>query len=306
MQHRFVSLRPSSSVHGYINKRGIGMSNTTKPRSVAPGIINLGGNDIECHVLSDGRRVLETTQVQGLLGAAKDRHLSRQIERIGAELQANSVRPSLEPIEFIRPTGGTANGYEARAILAVCRAYQNGFIHNTLHPKQIPNAIKASEIVGACSEVGIVALIDEATGYETIRKSGELADIYRRFFLEKASMWELVFTAEISDAMCKLYRKPVERNPRWQAGVNGRIYDLVFGKTLMAELRRRNPKIDGRTDREWNHHQLLQEAVKAGFKHKLEVVLLLARTSSYVPQFWDRMRATFQGVPLQLELPEGA
>jgi hypothetical protein len=272
-----------------------------KPRSVAPGILNLGGRNIECHVLSDGRRVLCTTQFQAALGSFKNAHLGDQIERISAKLDSNSSRLTITVIEFSRPTGGTACGYEAEAILDVCLLYQKALVHGQLHPKQVPIALQACEIVAGCAKVGIVALVDEATGYQAIRNHGELADVYRRFFVEKALSWEMVFSEELSTAMCKLYRKPKERNPRWQAGVNGRIYEIIFGKQMMAELHRRNPLLKGGY-RWWKNHQWMNAGVRDTFRHKLEVVLLLANTSSYVPQFWDRMRAAFQNVPLQLEI----
>lgn len=271
----------------------------SKPRSVAPGVLNLGGQDIECHVLDDQRRVLGTTQVQYILGASKNRHLERSIDRISAKDNDIQARPSLEPIEFVRPDGRSiVFGYDATAVLDLCLAYQRAFVAGTLHAKQTQMAIRACEIVGACAKVGIVALVDEATCYQQIRQSRELQNLFQLALLDEHAAWERMFTAELDEAMCRLYGKPFRRNPRWMAGVNARIYDLALGKETAAELRKRNP--DPRHG--FNHHQLLVEAARRGFRRALDEILLLARTSGHRQQFWDRMAAHFRGEPLQLDM----
>jgi len=91
------------------------------PKSLASGSLSIGEKKVECHVLSDGRRVLDTSQAQAIFGAAKDRHFRRLLSRIPNASRYFKVRPS---IEFRRLDGFVAHAYEGRFIMQVCVAYQ--------------------------------------------------------------------------------------------------------------------------------------------------------------------------------------
>ena len=63
------------------------------PKSLASGSLSIGEKKVECHVLSDGRRVLDTSQAQAIFGAAKDRHFRRLLSRIPNASRYFKVRP---------------------------------------------------------------------------------------------------------------------------------------------------------------------------------------------------------------------
>ena len=65
------------------------------PKSLASGSLSIGEKKVECHVLSDGRRVLDTSQAQAIFGAAKDRHFRRLLSRIPNASRYFKVRPGL-------------------------------------------------------------------------------------------------------------------------------------------------------------------------------------------------------------------
>lgn len=269
-----------------------------RPRSVASGHLDIADQRVECHVLSDERRVLDTSQIQALLGAAKERHFRRMLERIPSLSEEIQARPS---IEFTRPDGRTvAYGYEAAVVTDVCLAYQRAFLDGTLHHKQVPIARRAMAIVAASAKVGLEALIDEATGYK-----GAPGDYLRKRFAEflrdRHDDWKARWTEDVLSALCRLYGKRYEPGmppPRCLWRAEGMIYDLLMGDDVMAEVRQRNPD----PQRGSNHHQLFRDAVQRLLESDLRVILALARTADSKMEFWHHMHVHYRGVPLQMRL----
>src|SRR4029077_14567954 len=79
----------------------------------------------------------------------------------GLVVRANS------PIRFIPPHGGNpADGYEATILLDICavliEANQQGILGK--HREHL--AIRAAQLQHGFATVGIIALVDEATGYQ--------------------------------------------------------------------------------------------------------------------------------------------
>ncbi|AKT39558.1 hypothetical protein [Chondromyces crocatus] len=257
-------------------------------------MLTLGDHDVECHVLSDGRRVLATSQVEHLLGAAKKRDLSRSLARIPNEYGHMSVPPR---ILFVLGKGSTAYGYEGRSVIDICLAYQSAFLAGSLHHSQERIARKAMSLVGSCAKVGIEAFIDEATGYQSMRPGDYIQRRVEQFLREYRDEWKPRWDQGSVTAFCRLYRKRVSPNPKFMQPVAGRIYDIVIGPHVMAILRQRNPTPQKGT----NHHQYFREAVQAQFEKELAVIAGLAETSNSVKQFWHKMGVRYLGHPLQTE-----
>jgi hypothetical protein len=270
-------------------------NNDALPRSIASGAVPIPNNP-EGHVLSDGRRVLDTSQGQALFGAAKDRNFWRMLTRIPGLSEYLTVLPR---VAFTRADGGIAYGYEASFVMDVCLAYQRAFLAGALHPKQKPMALEAMAVVAACGKVGLEALIDEAAGHKA--PSDYLRGRLAQFLRDEFAPWEERWTPDVIAPVCKLYRKPYTPGdplPKFMQGIEGMVYDLVIGEDVMAVLRERNPD----PEHGHNHHQRFQDRVQAVLKRELLVVAALAETSTSRRQFWHRMRVRYRGDPLQLDI----
>lgn len=277
------------------------MSPADRLRSIANGDLTIAGQSVECHVLSDGRRVLDTSQAQAFLGlGAKDRHFWRSLARIpglSAEIQAGPR------IAFVLPDGrSVAYGYEASFIMDVCLAYQAAFLKDALHHKQAPTARRAMSMVAAAAKVGLEALIDEATGYQKRRPGDYLRGRFSDLLRDHHDDWKRRWNDDLMDALCRLYGRrhvPGTPPPRCLWRAEGMIYDLVIGPDVMAEVRRRNPEPEHGT----NHHQLFRDPVQSLLGDDLRVILALAQTAATKRDFWHHMRVHYCREPLQLRLP---
>lgn len=74
-------------------------------------------------------------------------------------------------ITFCRPEGGTAKGRDARWLVELLRAYSEADDADELHHTQRHLAKNARKILLTLAEVGIVAMIDEATGYPVTHRA---------------------------------------------------------------------------------------------------------------------------------------
>lgn len=88
----------------------------------------------------------------------------------------------------------------------VCHAYSRAKDAGVLKtPRQIIAAKRANAILRACSKIGIIALVDEATGYQEVRKKDELAKILKDWIeQEKYRKWTSTFPLAFYELMFKL------------------------------------------------------------------------------------------------------
>jgi hypothetical protein len=292
------------------------------------GTLNLGGSVLQCYVLEDGRRVLSASGVQEAVGSAKDGNLGRLsgripkgpdglttlprnqeavgasknrmagqlLARIPKDSEAVAVHPrNPAPIKFSLPHGGVAHGYDERDITQILRAYQRAFLRDELHHKQVPIAKRAMALLEGLADVGLRALIDEATG--VAKSPTEHRDLFGRVFLEHMASWELMFDAEWDRELCRLYgHQYTGKPPRFGAIVNDRVWRFALGIELKSELKRRNPNPRHRS----NHGQYCAPEAREVAKQTIRTCKAIAKLSVDAEDWNRKLSAVFEGAPLQL------
>lgn len=235
--------------------------------------------EIPCYVLSDGTRVLtqqgflsalgRAPKAKGGTGAAA--HEQGEVDVLPAFLAASNLKPlitkeiieSTRPIKFRPPSGGFAYGFRAEALPQVCNIYLKARDQGLLVPTQRRSAEKADMLVRGLAETGIVALVDEATGYQAIRERDALQAYLERFLRKELAAWVKMFPDEFFREMFRL------KNWEWKGtskrpGVVGKyINDLIYdrlGPGVLDELQRKNPS-DGHGRRKARHTQWLTEDI---------------------------------------------
>jgi hypothetical protein len=167
-----------------------------------PGILTIGGSDIPCYVLEDKRRVITRTAATKVL---TDNKGGGNLE---SYLVVENLRGFVPPgfkdqmIEFFIPGTSSANnstrGISAETFVEICQAYVSAFESNALTTdRQKEIAIKAAMFLAACAKVGLIAMIDEATGYQYERASDALQIKLRLFLAEEMRKWEKTFPDDL-------------------------------------------------------------------------------------------------------------
>jgi hypothetical protein len=284
------------------------------------GILPIGDLQIPCFVLDDGTRVISG---RGMTKAIGMKGRGQGVERIATHrtLRAyilDELREALiDPIQFL-PSDRAKRplpGYEATILLRVCDAILQARDSHVLATDQERRyAQYADTLVRAFAKVGIIALVDEATGYQVDRAQDELARLLAAYISPELLPWTKRFPDEFYKELFRLrgwrYIPLSVARPKAVAKFTS---DLVYDKlpdAVVEELRRLNPVIDLEGHRAHRHHQFLTEGI--GNRHlemHLAQVITLMRISPNWGGFMRNFNRAFpplntmqqQELPLELE-----
>lgn len=182
------------------------------PKATHFGDMTIGDNVIRCFVLDDGRRVLSG---RGLTNAIGMKGRGQGVARISSNKLINSsknrdlIRAIENPIKFIgkSPKGleSASDGFEATVLQEICEAIltarDNG-LATTEHDKRY--IAQADILIRGFARVGIIALVDEATGYQKDRAKDALAKILEAFVAKELQPWMKTFDHEFYENMFRL------------------------------------------------------------------------------------------------------
>src|SRR5581483_8765912 len=165
--------------------------------------LRIGEIEIECYVLEDGTRVLTQASFLEALGRHRKANVRREEgdEGVPPILQGKALKPFISdetleksrPIKFQRPEGGRASGYNAELLPNVCEVYLKARDAGVLPSNQEHVARQADILMRALAHVGIIALVDEATGYQDVRARDALATILEQYIAKELQPWVRTF-----------------------------------------------------------------------------------------------------------------
>lgn len=266
-----------------------------KPKALVSGVLQFGPIEAECYVLDNGMRVLSQRGIIGVLTGVKDGTLERRLSKLPEKYSALGSVPS---IEFELSNGVVAIGRDAMFLVDLCSAYAEMRDNGTLHPKQAHLATTANAILRAVAKVGIYALVDEVTGHQANRPKDFLARMVERTLRVEMGEWEMRFPPSLVRAMAPLWGIPYAggRYPKGLHRAFGQLYDLILGRELAGELRKKNPTPHHKS----NHHQWLKDGAQGVLVDDIGIATLIASQSGGKDEFWRRMRHHYRKEPLQL------
>lgn len=234
--------------------------------------LRIGDLEIACYVLSDTRRVLIQSGVmsalnmkQGTAGRGSGDRLTRFIETKSIKPFVNNtlVEVIKTPIIFQAPNGSRAYGYEATVLPDLCDAVLEARKEGRLHYQQEHIAAQCEALVRSLAKLGIIALVDEATGYQEVRARDALQAFLDRFLRKELAAWVKTFPDEFFREMFRLKGWAWKGTSRRPGVVGHYINDLIYdrlGPGVLEELQRKNPT-DGRGRRKSKHTQWLTEDI---------------------------------------------
>lgn len=184
--------------------------------------LKLGGAELTCYVLEDGSRLITQEGFLSALGRARKAKggqgasVDSGVDKLPSFLAANNLKPfiskelmeSTTPVVFRTPSGSKAYGYRAELLPKVCNVYLQARDAKKVLPSQ-ENMIRAADILmRGLAEVGIIALVDEATGYQKERARDALAQILEAFVAKELQPYVKTFPADYYEQMFRLRGLP--------------------------------------------------------------------------------------------------
>lgn len=226
-------------------------------------------------------------------GGRESGGLSRYIDNIPLDTSKLSAVPV---IEFKIPaTGNIAIGREATFLIELCDCYLEA--ESKLKKNQRDLAVIASTVIRACAKVGIIALVDEATGYQQFRAKRALQLKLQAFIAEDLQEWARRFPPEFWYELARLegvHYSPRNRPIRWGKYIMAFVYDAI-DKDVGKKLREKNPN----PHYGQNHHQWLKEYGKDKLIGQIQSVITIMKLCTNMDDFRAKFAKVFKKTPLQ-------
>lgn len=294
------------------------MTEKKLPRATHKGMLMIGDLEIPCFVLENGERILST---RGVMKSLKRSWRGRKYSgtQLPVFLEANNLKPFissdlvsvLSTLKFRTYQGASSEGFKAEILPAVCEIYLRAREERKLTRVQESVAMQCEILIRGFSKIGIIALVDEATGYQEIRDRKALQIILDKYLLAERAKWAKRFPDEFYKEIFRL------RDWEWQgmkvnrpSVVGHYTNDIVWDRLapgVHEELKRLNPKTE-RGRRKSLHHQWLTEDIgHAALQKHLNGVIVLMRSVVRAKGGWDefrrRLQRVFPKINTNLELP---
>jgi len=301
--------------------RWVRESNSPILKATHKGDLTIGDIVIPCAVLENGTRVISehgiTTALGSRSGASK--RLKKASDSNGAHLPV-FLAPSqlssfisneltngpLKPVSY-RNGRRIVVGYSAEILPIVCDIWLKAREANVLQKQQLLKAQNAEILMRGLAHVGIVALVDEATGYQSERDREELHKILEVYLSEERLKWAKRFPNEFYKHIYRLRGWPWPNGGK-RTPVVGKITNKIVYEKLpegvLDELRLRNPTIEGAGRRKWKHHQFLSEDIgQPDLRDHLLQLIAIMRISPNWNTFEEHLKLAFPKSGDQLSLP---
>lgn len=279
--------------------------------------LKLGDIEIPCYVLNNGLRVFSGRGLQRAIGYDSE---SGQWMRSFCKLDGisevlcageNSIlNQLLQPVKFKRNNAGgsqsVTNGYNVTLLIDICSA-----IIDANRAGRFNNPIivhHADIIIRSVAKVGIIALVDEATGYQHEREKDELQRILKSYISEELLPWQKRFPDIYYKELFRLNGwgytiKDIRRRP----GVIGRwTNDLIYKQLpvgVLEELKSRTPKNAKGHNTARFHQSLTEDIGHPALSAQITQIVTLFQLSDNMAQMWQQFKKLKERQNGQLNLP---
>lgn len=276
----------------------------------------IGDVEIPCYVLEDWTRVLtQTGLIRGLwisTGSTRtgnDRLTSFATqERIKPYLGANTIDMIAKPIKAI-VWGTNAYVYEATVLSDICDAIVQAKEQGKLMKQQEHIWIQALKLLRGFAKVGIIALVDEVTWYQDIRKRSELQTILDAYLQDEFAPWTKKFPDAYYKNLLRLWLwdydpKLLKRKPSFVWTITNKIVYNKLPTWVLEELRRKTPRSEAGNTLVRFHQFLTEDIGNPHLQTQLVEVITLMKISKSKEQFLRHFAQAFPepDVPKNQEL----
>ena len=288
----------------------------TLPKSTHFGELSIGDSKIPCYVLDSGERVFS---LKGVVVALMGTEGGQLAEYIKVKALRSFLPKDLVPAEndnipaLIKfDTGGvgftkTAIGVNVERFIDLCSAYSQALQESVrsdtfkLTDRQTEIAIRANSFLIATAKTGIIALVDEATGYQYDRASDALQFKLNLYLEDEMRKWEKTFPDQLWIEFGRLtnWKGSVHHRPKYWGKL---VMELVYGyldPDVAKWLKKNAPKPTGGA----NYHQWLssQYGLKKLIEHLWQLIGMASACYS-MEELRRKMAEKYGRIPVQLTL----
>lgn len=278
------------------------------------GDLELGGVTLSCFVTEDGERYISGRSMTGSIGMkGRGQGVARLVShaKLLPFMNHSLVHALQNPVEIVGKTPRPTHGFRAEILADLCDAILSARKANVLVNEQdIRYADYAETLIRAFARVGIVALVDEATGYQEVREKKALQAILERYIKdEPRRKWTKTFPDEFWFKLVKIKGYDSYMALQRPGFVGHWVNDIVYSRLapgIKKALQEKNPKSESGHRKRKHHQYLTDDYGLPELKSHLDRVMLLMDASTNNKEFsklLDRALPRF-GDTLELDFAE--
>ena len=297
------------------------------PAASHEGDFKLGDTVVSCAVLPNGMRVITQATFLRSLGRSRSPKAGTgvlsTVDGLPFFLQAEVLKPfindelamSTTPIFYRGTSGAKGVGYDARLLPKVAEVYlklrDSSLEESGKVQAKYAHIIKAADILmRGLANVGIISLVDEATGFQRDRAKDALERILEEFIAKELRPWVKTFPEEFYSQLFRLRglqfpRDTVSRPKYFGHLTNDIVYKRLAPKVL-EELKKTTPKDDKGRYKQKLFQRLTENIGHPKLREHLASIVTLMKISTDYCQFehlLDQVHPKY-GDTLELQLDE--
>src|ERR1700693_2636328 len=246
------------------------------PKASHEGVLQIGDMEIGCAVLAETRqRVLTQSDFMRALGRArqaKGREYYESDVNLPAFLTAKNLKPFIDndlyvtssQVVFRTLRGTRAFGYPAELLPKVCEVVLRARDAGVLAKTQEHIAKQAELLIRGLASVGIIALVDEATGFQYDRPRRDLEEQLAKFLSENLRKWVRTFPTDYFKHLCRLRHVELRHDMKLPQYFGQLTNNLIYRRLAPGLLKKLKERREERGSKSNKLHSWLSEDV--GFR----------------------------------------
>lgn len=271
------------------------------------GVLNIGEVKLKCFVTEDGERYISGRSMTSAIGMKGRGQGAIRISTHTTLLpfMNNSLIMALEnPVEI-----GNAKAFRAEILADLCDVILEARKKKSLRSEQeIRYAEYAENLIRGFARIGIVALVDEATGYQAVREKKALETIINKYITDtKERAWSKTFPDEFWFKLVKVKGYDSYIALKRPAFVGHWVNDIIYSrlapgiKNALSDKAPRNTN-GNRTSK--FHEWLTSDFGLPELKDHIRDVMLIMDLSSSTKEFHRLLDKKFPkyGNTIEMEL----
>jgi len=277
------------------------------------GKLKIGDAELDVAVLSNKQRIVTLTAVFKAL----DRPIRGNARLINMPtfMDAKNLQPFISEdlqglinkVTYVSLTGKVQEGYDALIIPLVSDLYLKVREDNKLLPSQKETAKKAETLVRALAKVGIVALVDEATGYQKDRSKDELVKILEAFVAKELQPWVKTFPTDFYENMFRLrdldYPNSGVKRPQYFGHLTNDIIYRRLAPCVLEEIKKQSEKYENGRLKHRLHQKLTTEVGHPKLKELVTSVTTVMKLSDHWEDFKLKLERVHPAYNETMQLP---
>jgi hypothetical protein len=267
------------------------------------GVLELSDNiSIDCYVLENGTRILSGRGLQEALKMVDIDEDSKPTSgtRLNRYLNQKSLQPFIygeKDLDHFNPLicyqgNKKIHGFEASILIDICDVFLQARKEINLSIRQKIIADQCEILVRSFAKVGLIALIDESTGYQYDREKKELQTILKALVSDEILEYQQQFQLSFYREIFRLWEIPftpqnIKRKPQFIGHLTNRyVYqNLPKGLFVLDKLKSKTPKTKGGNFKYRLHQSLTEDNGREALKKVLYSVEAIASISNSKKDF---------------------